>query len=79
MWFKEVYFPFRRIVYNDLNDIAPEHYIKHITTRLAEYKAVSSPEERSILIQTLESVYRFTLGSVAGGMYEQYFFDCPHS
>ncbi|XP_037919362.1 calcium-binding mitochondrial carrier protein Aralar1 isoform X3 [Hermetia illucens] len=58
----------RRIVYNDLNDIAPEHYIKHITTRLAEYKAVSSPEERSILIQTLESVYRFTLGSVAGAV-----------
>lgn len=32
---------FRRIVYNDLNAIAPEQYYKQITNRLAEIKAVS--------------------------------------
>lgn len=57
----------RRIVYNDLSNIAPEHYIKNITHRLAEIKAVESPADRSFLIQMLESTYRFTLGSVAGG------------
>ncbi|KAL5285325.1 SLC25A12 family protein [Megaselia abdita] len=57
-----------RIAYNDLSNIAPEHYTKHITTRLAEIKAVDSPDQRSILIQTLESAYRFTLGSFAGAV-----------
>ncbi|OWR41791.1 calcium-binding mitochondrial carrier protein Aralar1 isoform 2 [Danaus plexippus plexippus] len=54
-----------RIVYNDLNAITPEQYFKQVTRRIAEIKAVSSPEERSILIQILESTYRFTLGSIA--------------
>ncbi|XP_040172502.1 calcium-binding mitochondrial carrier protein Aralar1 isoform X4 [Anopheles arabiensis] len=58
----------RRIVYNDLSNIAPEHYIKNITHRLAEIKAVESPADRSFLIQMLESTYRFTLGSVAGAV-----------
>lgn len=58
----------RKIVYNDLNNIAPEHYVKHITLRLAEIKAVDSPADRGIFIQMLESVYRFSLGAVAGGM-----------
>ncbi|XP_058443145.1 calcium-binding mitochondrial carrier protein Aralar1 isoform X2 [Malaya genurostris] len=57
-----------RIVYVDLNSIAPEHYTKHITRRLAEIKAVESPADRSIWIQLLESTYRFTLGSVAGAV-----------
>ncbi|RZC38650.1 calcium-binding mitochondrial carrier protein Aralar1, partial [Asbolus verrucosus] len=57
-----------RIVYNDLNSIAPEQYYKQITNRLAEIKAVTSPEERGVIIQMLESVYRFTLGSVAGAV-----------
>jgi hypothetical protein len=34
------YFIFRRIVYNDLQAIAPEQYFKQITKRLAEIKAV---------------------------------------
>ncbi|XP_059620900.1 calcium-binding mitochondrial carrier protein Aralar1 isoform X2 [Phlebotomus argentipes] len=55
-----------RIVYSDLSNIAPEHYAKHMTHRLAEIKAVSSPDDRSFLIQILESAYRFTLGSIAG-------------
>ncbi|XP_023712752.1 calcium-binding mitochondrial carrier protein Aralar1 isoform X3 [Cryptotermes secundus] len=57
-----------RIVYNDLQAIAPEQYFKQITKRLAEIKAVSSPEERGLLIQILESAYRFTLGSIGGAV-----------
>lgn len=36
-----IFFNFRRIVYSDLNAIAPEQYYKQITNRLAEIKAVS--------------------------------------
>lgn len=57
-----------RITYADLRTIAPEQYMKQITKRLAEVKAVSSPEDRGVLIQVLESVYRFGLGSVAGAV-----------
>uniref|UniRef100_A0A1B0FNV3 Mitochondrial solute carrier protein n=1 Tax=Glossina morsitans morsitans TaxID=37546 RepID=A0A1B0FNV3_GLOMM len=57
-----------RVVYSDLNNIAPEHYTKHITTRLAEIRAVESPADRSAFIQILESTYRFTLGSMAGAV-----------
>ncbi|XP_017849308.1 calcium-binding mitochondrial carrier protein Aralar1 isoform X2 [Drosophila busckii] len=55
-----------RIDYSDLSNIAPEHYTKHITHRLAEIKAVDSPNDRSVLIQMLEATYRFTLASFAG-------------
>lgn len=58
----------RKIVYSDLSNIAPEHYIKHITTRLAEIKAVERPEDRGVFIQILESVYRFSLGAFAGAV-----------
>jgi len=57
-----------RIEYKDLQSIAPEQYFKAITRRFATLKAVDSPEERGILIQLLESVYRFTLGAFAGAM-----------
>lgn len=57
---------FRRIVYGDLSTIAPEHYTTHITHRLTDIKAVESPADRSVFIQVLESVYRFSLGSFAG-------------
>lgn len=57
-----------KIVYNDLTAITPEQYFKHITRRLAEIKAVSSPEERGIVTQILESSYRFVLGSVGGAV-----------
>ncbi|XP_053603299.1 calcium-binding mitochondrial carrier protein Aralar1 isoform X1 [Plodia interpunctella] len=57
-----------RIIYNDLNSITPEQYFKQVTRRVAEIKAVSSPEERGVLIQILESTYRFTLGSIAGAV-----------
>uniref|UniRef100_A0A1B6EFM0 EF-hand domain-containing protein n=1 Tax=Clastoptera arizonana TaxID=38151 RepID=A0A1B6EFM0_9HEMI len=57
-----------KIVYSDLQSIAPEQYFKQITNRLAEIHAVSSPEDRGFFIQILESVYRFTLGAFAGAM-----------
>lgn len=57
-----------RIVYNDLSTIAPEQYFKQITKRLTDVRAVQSPEERGVMIQILESAYRFTLGSLAGAV-----------
>lgn len=59
----------RRIVYSDLSNIAPEHYTKGITARLTDIKAVSSPGDRGVFIQVLESVYRFSLGAFAGGKF----------
>jgi len=73
-------------MYSDLQSIAPEQYMKQITKRLTELKAVSvrwfevnqtrffnnleiftqSPEDRGIMVQVLESAYRFLLGSIAG-------------
>lgn len=58
---------YSKIVYSDLSHIAPEHYTKQMTHKLTEIKAVSSPDDRSVFIQILESAYRFTLGAVAGG------------
>ncbi|XP_014601863.1 PREDICTED: calcium-binding mitochondrial carrier protein Aralar1 isoform X1 [Polistes canadensis] len=59
---------FGKIVYNDLVAITPEQYFKQITKRLAEIKAVSSPEERGVIVQILESGYRFVLGSIGGAV-----------
>lgn len=57
-----------RIVYNDLSAISPENYIKKITARLTDIKAVESPADRSAFIAILESAYRFSLGAVAGAV-----------
>ncbi|XP_011704085.1 PREDICTED: calcium-binding mitochondrial carrier protein Aralar1 isoform X3 [Wasmannia auropunctata] len=57
-----------KIVYNDLVAITPEQYFKQITKRIAGIKAVSSPDERGVLVQILESVYRFALGSIGGAV-----------
>jgi len=66
--FDQLFRFFSRIDYSDLSNIAPEHYTKHMMThRLAEIKAVESPADRSAFIMVLESSYRFTLGSFAGG------------
>lgn len=54
-------------MYSDLSNIAPEHYTKSITSRLTDIQAVSSPDDRGVFIQVLESAYRFSLGSFAGG------------
>merc|ERR1719411_521747 len=40
--------------------------MKQVTRRLTDIKAVENPEDRSPLVAILESVYRFTLGSIAG-------------
>lgn len=66
---------YRRIVYGDLNNIAPEHYTKGITARLTDIKAVTSPDERGVLMVVLESAYRFALGSFAGGEYPNLIID----
>lgn len=57
-----------KIVYNDLVAMTPEQYFKQITKRLAEIKAVSSPDERGVVVQILESGYRFVLGSIGGAV-----------
>lgn len=54
-------------MYTDLSSIAPENYIKKITARLTDIKAVETPADRSAFTAVLESMYRFTLGSIAGG------------
>jgi len=55
-----------KVMYSDFQEIAPEQYMKQVTRRITEIKAVENPEDRSSLMAVLESVYRFTLGSVAG-------------
>jgi len=55
-----------KVMYSDFVEIAPEQYMKQVTRKIVEINAVSSPEERSKLMAVLESVYRFTLASVAG-------------
>ena len=37
-----------------------------VTRKLTDIKAVEKPEDRGPLMAVLESVYRFTLGSIAG-------------
>lgn len=58
---------YSKIVYSDLEALTPEQYMKVITRKLTDIKAVESPEQRGIFIQVLENAYRFTLGSLAGG------------
>eukprot|EP00088_Acartia_fossae_P001026 TRINITY_DN10389_c0_g1_i3.p1 TRINITY_DN10389_c0_g1~~TRINITY_DN10389_c0_g1_i3.p1 ORF type:complete len:695 (-),score=135.35 TRINITY_DN10389_c0_g1_i3:366-2450(-) len=55
-----------KILYEDFQAMAPEQYMKQVTRRLTEIKAVSKPEDRGIGMQVLESLYRFALGSIAG-------------
>lgn len=55
-----------RITLGDIEKIAPYRPVRYLAKPFAEVKAVSSPEERGVLIQVLESAYRFGLGSIAG-------------
>ncbi|KAK7583745.1 hypothetical protein V9T40_004708 [Parthenolecanium corni] len=58
-----------KIVFNELQTISPEQYFRHIhNRRIAEIHAVSSPDDRSLIIQVLESGYRFLLGSISGAI-----------
>lgn len=55
-----------KLVYTDLQSIAPEQYHKQLSNRLTEIHAVSGPDDRSVFISVLENVYRFSLGAMAG-------------
>lgn len=55
-----------KVMYSDFVEIAPEQYMKQVTKRIMEIHAISSPEDRSSLMAVLESLYRFTMGSIAG-------------
>eukprot|EP00092_Neocalanus_flemingeri_P036323 GFUD01039545.1.p1 GENE.GFUD01039545.1~~GFUD01039545.1.p1 ORF type:complete len:696 (+),score=160.55 GFUD01039545.1:64-2151(+) len=55
-----------KVMYSDFQEIAPEQYMKQVTRRITEIKAVANPEERSNFMAVLESLYRFSLGAVAG-------------
>lgn len=55
-----------KILYEDFASLAPEQYMKQVTRRLTEIKAVSKPEDRGVGMAILESLYRFALGSIAG-------------
>lgn len=54
------------LLYEDFSAIAPEQYMKQVTRRITEIKAVSKPEDRGVGMAILESMYRFGLGSIAG-------------
>ena len=56
------------IILSDLQAISPEQYYKKVTQRVLDIKAVDRPEDRGLLIELLESVYRFTIGIVAGAI-----------
>lgn len=55
-----------RISLHDIEKIAPFRPQKYLAKPFAEMKAVNSPEERSVGVQFMESLYRFSLGSIAG-------------
>jgi len=55
-----------KITYQDLQDLDPNQVVKQVMHRITDVHAVDKPEDRGVLIQMLESMYRFTLGSVAG-------------
>ncbi|KAG9509229.1 Calcium-binding mitochondrial carrier protein Aralar1 [Fragariocoptes setiger] len=55
-----------RVSLNDIERIAPYRPTRYLSKPLAEVKAVDSPEARGVTTAILESMYRFTLGSVAG-------------
>ena len=56
----------KTIIYSDLQDMAPEQYMKKVTKRLLDIKMVESPEDRTTMIELLESAYRFCVGSLSG-------------
>lgn len=57
-----------RITYADLQSIAPDQYMKKIQQRLGAHKPASAPVDRSVVVQVMESAYRFTLGAIAGAV-----------
>ncbi|CAG9795389.1 unnamed protein product [Diatraea saccharalis] len=57
-----------KLLYKHLKEITPEQYYRRVKQSITEIKAVSSPDERGIFIQILESAYRFFIGGIAGGL-----------
>ncbi|KAG1678126.1 Calcium-binding mitochondrial carrier protein Aralar1 [Nymphon striatum] len=57
-----------RINYAVIEKLAPQRHVRPMMKPITEVKAVKDASERGVLIQILENVYRFTLGSVAGAM-----------
>lgn len=55
-----------RISLHDIEKIAPFRPIRYLAKPFAEVKVAATPEERSVAIQLMESLYRFGLGSIAG-------------
>ncbi|XP_076323252.1 electrogenic aspartate/glutamate antiporter Aralar, mitochondrial-like [Tachypleus tridentatus] len=55
-----------RVIYHDLEKIAPQRYAKILFRPFGEVKAVESAADRNVGILILESVYRFFLGSIGG-------------
>jgi len=56
----------RRITYADLERVTPERMTRSLTRSFREMKAVQGKDERGVLVQVLENVYRFSLGAIAG-------------
>lgn len=57
-----------RLSYSDIEAMAPEQYLKAKQFKLAEVKMVQKESDRSVLVEVLESAYRFSLGAVAGAV-----------
>lgn len=55
------------LILADFQPIAPEQYYTKVNDRILDIRAVQSPEDRNWMTEVLESLYRFTLGSIAGG------------
>ncbi|CAL8113028.1 unnamed protein product [Orchesella dallaii] len=56
------------LILADFQAIAPEQYYTKVNKRVLDIKAVQSPEQRDWVTELLESLYRFTLGSIAGAI-----------
>ena len=54
------------IIYSDLEKLAPEVYMKNVTKRIVDIKLVEHPDQRTGYIEFLESIYRFSVGSLSG-------------
>ena len=54
------------LIYSDLQNLAPEQYMRQVTKRLIDIRLVDKPEDRNAFIELLEFAYRLTIGSVSG-------------
>ena len=54
------------LIYSDLQNLAPEQYMRQVTKRLVDIRVVEKPEDRNAIVELLEFIYRLTIGSVSG-------------